>query len=850
MMVKKWNRAKIFMTAFVATGSILGNQTAIYAQEEQPLIYTGDEKDSKQSNMIAPQVHRKNEILKFYLEHPYDISKEVTYQKKPELSPCTAGKLSQETTTDGLNALNFMRYIAGLPADVTIKEEYDELAQTGSVLMAKNDHLSHQPERPSDVPKEFFEKGSKGTAESNIGYGYTNISASIVNGYVNDGDAGNIDRVGHRRWILNPTMMYTGFGYCKNENTGNKFTALYAFDTSRKDYAVDYVAWPAVNMPYEVMSGPWMVSLSKQKFFLDESNKNNVKVTLTDLKTKQTIEFNNSTNQVAGKTPYFNIDLGGYGMGPALIFSPERTFSVGDQIQVKVSGLKDKGGNAAEIEYTVNFFSLQETNRESVKAPKADLNQATYRVEKNVALSCDTKDAEIYYTLDGSEPTTSSLKYTKPILLTGAKGKTETIVIKAIAIKDGMNDSTTSSFTYRIELPAKSYPLTVSYGTGGGSHKEGSTVTITADIPAAGKKFKGWKVEKGTVTLANSASATTTFTMPSEAVTIKAEYEDATIDPSAPTYAVTVKNGSGGGTYPAGTVVSIKADKAKSGMQFDCWKVVSGSAVLADSKKESTRFVMTEGIVTVEATYKKKSSSGSSSGSSGSSGSSRPSGGNNFGTNYGPGSVQQYRPTILTSSAGKQFQKSNGSIAVNEWVKDQNTWYYAGADSMLKTGWLKTGDGKWYYLAGNCAMTTGWQLVNGKWYFLDTINGDMKVGWQRVNEKWYYLDPVNGDMKSAWQKVNGKWYYLDPKNGDMKAAWQFVNGKWYYLNPVDGDMKTDWQLVNGKWYYLDPVNGDMKTGWQLVRGKWYYMDEKNGDCLINTVTPDGYRVDENGAWVH
>ena len=60
-------------------------------------------------------------------------------------------------------------------------------------------------------------------------------------------------------------------------------------------------------------------------------------------------------------------------------------------------------------------------------------------------------------------------------------------------------------------------------------------------------------------------------------------------------------------------------------------------------------------------------------------------------------------------------------------------------------------------------------------------------------------------------------------------------------------MKTDWQLVNGKWYYLDPINGDMKVGWQLVRGKWYYLDEKNGDCFMNTTTPDGHRVDENGA---
>ncbi len=823
-MVKKWNRAKVFMTAFAATGSILGNQSILYAQEEQPVVYTGEQESTKQSNLAAPQVHTKNEILKFYLSHPYNTQKEVSYQIKPSFSPYTAGKLSSDTVTDGLNALNFMRYVAGIPADIESKEEYENLAQTGSVVMARNGALTHKPENVNDIPQEFFETGLKGTSSSNIGNGYANISDSIVRGYMVDGDAGNIDRVGHRRWILNPFMRYTGFGYCNETINGEakKFTALYAFDRSRENYSVDYVAWPAVNMPYEVMNGPWSLSLSSSKFDIKEEEKKNIRITMTDKKTKEVIEFTNSTNHVAGQTPYFNIDTGGDGMGPALIFSPKRSFSVGDQIQIKVIGLKDKSGNPVEIEYEVNFFSLQESNRESVKEPKADLREATYKSNKEVRLTCETRDAAIYYTLDGSEPTTSSTKYTGPISIAGVKGETTTVVLKAIAVKDGMNDSVTSTFTYRIELPVKSYQVMVSGGKGDGSYKEGSTVTITADVPAVGKKFKGWKVEKGNITLADSSSATTTFTMPDQAVVIKAEYEQATVDSSAPTYAVTVNNGTGSGNYAAGTVVAIKADRAKSGMRFDCWKVVSGSAVLADSKKESTRFVMTEGIVTVEAVYKKGSSSSSSSGSS----SSRPSG---SGSSYGPGWSAPYQPGLLNSPAGKQFLKNNGMIAVNEWVKDQNTWYYAGSDGVLKTGWLKTGNGKWYYLSGSGAMSVGWQFINGKWYYLDTVNGDMK-----------------GD----WQKVNGKWYYLDPKNGDMRSSWQLVRGKWYYLDPKNGDMKTDWQLVNGKWYYLDPVNGDMKTGWQLVRGKWYYLDPKNGDCLINTVTPDGYRVDQSGAWVH
>ena len=46
--------------------------------------------------------------------------------------------------------------------------------------------------------------------------------------------------------------------------------------------------------------------------------------------------------------------------------------------------------------------------------------------------------SEIHYTLDGTIPTDQSLEYEEPITLT------ETTVVKAIAIKDGVSSSVTS----------------------------------------------------------------------------------------------------------------------------------------------------------------------------------------------------------------------------------------------------------------------------------------------------------------------------------------------------------------------------------------------------------------------
>ncbi len=70
-------------------------------------------------------------------------------------------------------------------------------------------------------------------------------------------------------------------------------------------------------------------------------------------------------------------------------------------------------------------------------------------------------------------------------------------------------------------------------------------------------------------------------------------------------------------------------------------------------------------------------------------------------------------------------------------------------------------------------------------------------------------------------------------------------------------MKTGWIEVGGKYYYLNPVagtnSGMMLTGWQLIDGKWYYFSKEQGAnegaLLRDTVTPDNYKVDQNGVWV-
>lgn len=70
------------------------------------------------------------------------------------------------------------------------------------------------------------------------------------------------------------------------------------------------------------------------------------------------------------------------------------------------------------------------------------------------------------------------------------------------------------------------YDVTVTGGTADKtSVKEGGTVTLTA-TPTEAQTFNYWEVTSGNATLSDEFSATATFTMPAEAVTVKAVYTE------------------------------------------------------------------------------------------------------------------------------------------------------------------------------------------------------------------------------------------------------------------------------------------------------------------------------------
>ena len=125
--------------------------------------------------------------------------------------------------------------------------------------------------------------------------------------------------------------------------------------------------------------------------------------------------------------------------------------------------------------------------------------------------------------------------------------------------------------------------------SGGGTFDEYASVTVTA-TPNSGYQFVNW-TENGA---AVSTSASYTFTLTSDR-TLVANF-------TAITYALTVNNGTGGGSYESGTVVNISANVAPAGQEFDQWTGdVSG---VANVTAANTTYTVGNSNAVVTATYK------------------------------------------------------------------------------------------------------------------------------------------------------------------------------------------------------------------------------------------------------
>ncbi len=315
------------------------------------------------------------EIIDRYKAYPWSLDVANGYSVTPSVSaPYAAGHLNDNSLENAMNLLNFIRYVAGVPTDVTLSEDYTEKAQAGALLNRVGGKLDHKPGQPDGFPDDLYRTGYAGCSHGNIAAGYGNIAKSLLNGWMYDGDASNVNTMGHRRWILNPSMSQTGFGAV------GSYSVMYAHD-SKGSGITDYVAWPAQNMPIELMNGsgtPWTLSLGSD---YKKASFQNVTVTLKDITNNKSWSFSGSK-----ATGVFKVNIEAYGMPNCIIFRPSNvSYNKDSQFQVTVSGIKledgTENGKDTTLSYNVDFFSLKD---EPAEVASITLNRDSLHLLKGV----------------------------------------------------------------------------------------------------------------------------------------------------------------------------------------------------------------------------------------------------------------------------------------------------------------------------------------------------------------------------------------------------------------------------------------------------------------------------------
>jgi uncharacterized protein YkwD len=276
-------------------------------------------------------------------------TKEQIKKKLQEISTALSAKVDRAAAEReaALRRLKAYRYLCEVPyANLALDDKMNKGAAAASRICAKLGRLDHQPSNPG-LPKAEYKLAYQGATRSNLGAGYPTLKAA-VDGWVDDSDPGNINRLGHRRWCLNPLMGKVGFG-----RTG-KFTAMWAHDFSQKrvpDFA--FISYPARGlMPVEFFrrTAAWSVVLHPRKYRRpDKSVKPNIyRVDRLLKKVGEPLALN-----------HVSVDTIPFAIPNCIIFRPgKEAVAPGKRYLVEIEGLKRANGRPATLRYLVEFIRL------------------------------------------------------------------------------------------------------------------------------------------------------------------------------------------------------------------------------------------------------------------------------------------------------------------------------------------------------------------------------------------------------------------------------------------------------------------------------------------------------------
>ena len=273
----------------------------------------------------------------------------------------------------------------------------------------------------------------------------------------------------------------------------------------------------------------------------------------------------NYTINGAVDTPRFSLPSGGYGPTQTLTITsstPGATiYYTLDGVAPTTSSARYSGPITVSTSTTIKALASKQYYADSqigsasysingaTEPPTSSLTDGTYYGTQAIMLMTPTTGGSIYYTLDGSNPSTNSNYFWSPIILTGPA------TIKAITAKDGFSDSTVSTFTYTVygPLPAPTFSLAP------GGYGPAQTVAISSSTAGSVVRY----TTDGSNPTASSAIYTdpiaVTSSMTLKAIATKSPYPDSTI--ASATYTI---NGSAAAPVASPTSGSFATAQAVS----------------------------------------------------------------------------------------------------------------------------------------------------------------------------------------------------------------------------------------------------------------------------------------------
>lgn len=320
----------------------------------------------------------KGEMAQLLAAAPTQMPSDIFVTVPSCTAPYSAGQVRGEVLDMAAERLSALRRIAGLPA-VTADPGLCEQAQYGAVILGKLGTLSHTPDRPDDMDKDFYQKAYDATSSSNISGGRRFLETP--DGFMDDSDARNVYQLGHRRWQLNPKLGKVGFGYVDNGNGYRRFTAEKVFDSSGNTSDYEFIAWPASgNFPNDLSAftknTAWSVSVNPERYRRPAAEE--LTVTLTRASDGRVWTFSGQEQYIADSSGrYFNVDTVGYGIDNCIIFRPDGISGYEGVYTVQIDGLRTSGGQAASLTYQVDFFQSEGFEEQPVQ-PEQPGNPASF----------------------------------------------------------------------------------------------------------------------------------------------------------------------------------------------------------------------------------------------------------------------------------------------------------------------------------------------------------------------------------------------------------------------------------------------------------------------------------------